>query len=212
MGFSIAIIAFDLKDAPNVLQKMDWAVTVDRVGVPVSNDNLIEHLLDPDAARKNNPHFSAGRNGRYLFIYLLLNELGVFIEPDYQLLSEIAPLIAYVVVETSGASSIEHWKDGKRVWSVGGASGEGFEVDGDPPIDMDALARDYRARSVVSSRLDPNDRLPEANSDLITERFSELLDAYFSEQTGFTYAGEHPDLFRIVGHLPTRDLRIDRDR
>lgn len=213
MGFSVAIIAFALEDAPLVLQEMGWKVTEIQVGQPVDLSEVAwERLLSPEYRALNNPHFSAGKNNDYFFVYASLEELGPFVQPDYATLSAIAPLTVHVVVETSSASLVEFWDRGDRVWSLGGGSGQGYEVIGDAPIDLDAQATAYRDwwNSLPHDRefSEPGEfDLPETNADLIFEHFSSLTGNYFAEKTGFRYDGDRPQLYRLEGDFPTVDTR-----
>lgn len=213
MGFSVVIIAFALEDAPRVLREMRWEVTELQVGQPVDLSEVTwERLLSSEHQALNNPHFSMGKNNDYFFIYASLKELGSFVEPDYATLSAIAPLTVHVVVETSNVSLVEFWDGGDRVWSLGGGSGQGYEVIGDVPIDLDAQATAYRGwwNSLPHDyeHSEPGEfDLPETNADLIVEHFSSLTGNYFAENTGFRYDGDHPHLYRLEGDFPTLDTR-----
>lgn len=207
MGFSVAIIAFQLEDAPRVLEHFDWRVTEVQVGQAVDpTDVSWEQLMSPEHQALTNPHFSAARSDDYFFVYVSLEELGLFVNPDYATLSTHASLTVHSVVETSNASSIEFWEAGERKWSVGGASGMDYEVIGDAPIDLDAQATAYRDWWNNLSHYREFD-LPEANADLIVAQFSSLTGDYFAQTFGFRYNGDHPPLYRLEGELPTVDTR-----
>lgn len=208
MGLSVAIIAFALEDAPHLLEEMDWKLTEIQVGQPLDlKEGNWELLLSPEYRALNNPHFSAARTDTHLVVYASLKELGPFAEPDYAALSRVAALTVHVVVDTSNAASIGFWDGGTRVWSVEGTSGEDYDIFGDTPIDLDAQAEAYRTwwnglphddEFSDGSEFD----LPKANSDLISEHFSSVIEDYFAKTTGFRSEGDHPPLYRLTGDLP----------
>ncbi len=209
MGFSVAVIAFALESEPRVLREMGWEVTEIQVGQPVDLSEVsLERIFSPEYQALNNPHFSAAKSDTHFFIYASLQEMGAGVDPDYAALSEIAPLTVHVVVETSSASSVEYWKEGARVWSVSGASGQGYEIVGNSAIDLDAQAVSYRnwwnSLPHNSDFYEPGElTLPESDSDLIFEEFSALVGNYFAEITGFRYDGDRPPLYRLEGEFPT---------
>ena len=213
MGFSIAIIAFAIEDADVVLERMQWAETDQEVGVPVDPAKVsIEDLLDQDRQQANNPHFSSARGETHFFVYLSRSELGPHVTPDLSAMSLAAPLTAYFVVETNRAATVERWEEREKVWAVGGAANIEYEIIGDAPVDLVALAQAYREwwASLPHDEefLEPGELdLPENDSDLILQNFNSLIDDWFSAETGFRYAGDHLPLYRLSGELPVLDRR-----
>ena len=202
MGFSVAILAFALADASDVLDGMGWSLTDHRVGEPVDLSSVsLKDLVSPEFQAANNPHLSAARGDEFFFVYLSLKEFSWRVDPDYAAISRIAPFTLQIVIETSMAASVEKWAGGAVQWSISGASGQEYDVTGNPPVDLDRLADDYRAwwaslpHDEDEEYLEPGELdLPDRNTDLIVERFKELMDDFFATMTGFAYAGNHPPL------------------
>ena len=216
MGFSVSIIAFARQDRERVLSQTGWRVTNQQVGIPVdiSYGNW-QKLLSPERQAANSPHFSAATTDDYFFVYVSLKELRTFERPDYARLSAIAPLTVHTVVETSDAAIVEHWQDGRQVWSIGGASRMEYESSGPTPIDLESEAEAYRTwwasiRPDLEERGIQQSDLAAENAELIVNAFSSLVGNYFARTTGFRYDGDHPDLFRLNGTLPVIDPRQKR--
>jgi hypothetical protein len=76
MGFSVAILAFALEDAPRLLDELGSEVTQVQVGQAIDPATMTEEMFSQACQDANNPHFSAARGEAHFFVYTSLSELG----------------------------------------------------------------------------------------------------------------------------------------